>query len=92
MSKIIFLNGCGSSGKTSIAHSIQHLSEDLWLTFGVDTFIGMLPHLKEDRFFSCIPGSNEHGPTMRVETTPHGLNLFDVLPDFAKMLAERNNN
>ncbi|WP_394355839.1 phosphotransferase-like protein [Candidatus Trichorickettsia mobilis] len=43
MSKIIFLNGCGSSGKTSIVRSIQHLSNDLWLTFGIDTFISMTP-------------------------------------------------
>lgn len=41
MSKIILLNGAGSSGKTSIARAIQHLSNEQWLTFGVDTFIEM---------------------------------------------------
>ncbi|WP_410521513.1 phosphotransferase-like protein [Candidatus Tisiphia endosymbiont of Metellina segmentata] len=43
MSKIIFLNGCGSAGKTSIARAIQYLSKDSWLTFGIDTFISMIP-------------------------------------------------
>ena len=45
MSKIILLNGAGSSGKTSIARSIQYLSNEQWLTFGVDTFIEMTPYL-----------------------------------------------
>lgn len=43
MSKIILLNGAGSSGKKSIARAIQHLSDEQWLTFGVDTFIEMTP-------------------------------------------------
>ncbi len=49
MSKIIFLNGCGSVGKTSIARSIQHLSKDSWLTFGVDSFINMMPCSYNDK-------------------------------------------
>lgn len=73
MSKIIFLNGCGSAGKTSIARAIQYLSEDSWFTFGIDTFISMtpLPCLSDDkpdvRYFSFVPGINDRGPTMRVE-------------------------
>ncbi|MDR1628442.1 MAG: chloramphenicol phosphotransferase CPT family protein [Oscillospiraceae bacterium] len=31
MSKIILLNGCSSSGKTTIAKSIQNLSDESWL-------------------------------------------------------------
>jgi len=59
MSKIIFLNGAGSSGKTSIARSLQHLSNEPWLTFGIDTFINMTPFPCEDKeapgYFSFIP-------------------------------------
>jgi chloramphenicol 3-O phosphotransferase len=96
VSKIIFLNGCGSSGKTSIARSLQHLNNDLWLTFGIDTFISMTPFPSDDkgeaRYFSFVPGKNDRGPTMRVETGPKGDQLFGIMPDFANLLANRGNN
>jgi len=96
MSKIIFLNGCGSSGKTSISRSIQYLSEELWLTFGVDTFIGMTPFPsegpKETGYFRFIPGKNTRGPTMHVESGPNGKQLFGIMPTFAEMLANKGNN
>jgi chloramphenicol 3-O phosphotransferase len=40
---IIFLNGCSSSGKTTIAKAIQHLSDEPWLLLGIDTFFHMMP-------------------------------------------------
>ena len=96
MSKIIFLNGCGSSGKSSIARSIQYLSHDLWLTFGVDTFINLTPFSYDDKksaeYFSFVPGKNVRGPTLRVETGPKGDQLFGIMPDFANLLANRGNN
>lgn len=92
MSKIIFLNGCGSSGKTSIAKAIQHESPDLWLTFGVDTFIDMIPFGRQEPYLKFIPGQNERGPTMHVESGPEGGKLFSVMPQFAEMLADRKNN
>lgn len=96
VSKIIFLNGCGSSGKTSIARSIQYLSNDLWLTFGVDTFISMTPFPSDDKgeagYFSFIPGKNDRGPTMHVKVGPKGDQLFGIMPDFSNLLANRGNN
>lgn len=92
MSKIIFLNGCGSAGKTSIAKAIQILSNDLWLCFGIDTFISMLPYTKEDQYFRFISGKNEQGPTMRVETIQEGIKLCDAMPDFACLLADKGHN
>lgn len=95
MSKIIFLNGAGSSGKTSIARAIQHLSNEQWLTFGVDTFIEMTPYPssgKDSEYFSFVPGENERGPTMKVESKSAGGKLFGVMPDFALLLANQNNN
>jgi chloramphenicol 3-O phosphotransferase len=96
MSQIIFLNGCGSSGKTSIARSIQYLSNELWLTFGVDTFIGMTPFpcegQQETGYFSFVPGSNDRGPTMRVEPGPRNKQLFGIMPQIAEMLANEENN
>jgi len=92
MSKIIFLNGCGSSGKTSIAKAIQHESPELWLSFGVDTFIDMIPFGRQESYLKFIPGQNDRGPTMHVESGPEGGKLFSVMPQFAEMLADRRNN
>jgi chloramphenicol 3-O phosphotransferase len=92
MSKIIFLNGCGSSGKTSIAKAIQHASSDLWLSFGVDTFIDMIPFEKQELYLRFISGQNERGPTMYARLEPEGVKLFSAMPKFAKMLADLQNN
>lgn len=92
MSRVIFLNGCGSSGKTSIAKAIQHESSELWVSFGVDTFIDMIPFGRQEPYLKLIPGQNERGPTMHVESGPEGGKLFGVMPQFAAMLADRGNN
>ena len=92
MSRIIFLNGCGSSGKTSIAKAIGHESSEFWLSFGIDTFIDMIPFGRQEPYLKFIPGQNERGPTMYVESGPEGVKLFSVMPQFAEMLAFRENN
>lgn len=92
MSKIIFLNGCGSSGKTSIAKAIQHSSPELWLTFGIDTFIDMIPFERQEPYLKFIPGQNERGSTMHVEAGFEGAKLFSVMPHFAEILAFKGNN
>ncbi|MFN7709927.1 MAG: phosphotransferase-like protein [Holosporales bacterium] len=92
MSKIIFLNGCGSSGKTSIAKAIGHESPELCLSFGVDTFIDMIPFGRQEPYLKFTPGQNERGPTMHVESASEGGKLFSVMPQFAEMLADRGNN
>jgi chloramphenicol 3-O phosphotransferase len=83
---IIFLNGCGSSGKTSIAKSIQHLSDEPWIRLGVDTLIDMLPSRymgfgdkSQDGYFSFVEDKNSQGPTMRVKMTPQGQAIFRLL-------------
>ncbi|QEW01505.1 chloramphenicol phosphotransferase [Microbacterium caowuchunii] len=40
---MIVLNGGSSSGTSSIARALQERLPDIWLTFGVDTFIDALP-------------------------------------------------
>jgi chloramphenicol 3-O phosphotransferase len=92
MGKIIFLNGCGSSGKTSIAKAIGHESPELWLSFGVDTFIDMIPFGRQEPYLKFIPGQNERGPTMHVESGPESVKLFSAMPQFGEMLADSGNN
>jgi len=92
MSKVIFLNGCGSSGKTSIGKAIQHVSLDLWVAFGVDTFIDMIPFGRQESYLKFIAGKNERGPTMHVASGSQGAKLFSVMPKFAEMLVLHGNN
>jgi len=92
VSKVIFLNGCGSSGKTSIAKAVQQESPDLWLHFGVDTFIDMMPFGKEEQYIKFIPGKNERGPTMHVDSLPPSAKLFSVMPHVAELFLTHGNN
>ncbi len=99
MSLIIFLNGCGSSGKTSIAREIQHLSPKPWLRFGIDLFIDMMPdqyiafgEKANEGYFSFVPGENDRGPIVHVETGPLGNQVFGRMPTIAHILAHQGNN
>jgi chloramphenicol 3-O phosphotransferase len=92
MSQVILLNGCSSSGKSSIAQAIQHLSQKLWITFGVDTFIEMIPLSKTDLYLKFIPSHNESGQTMQVASEPEARKLFVLMPKFSEMLASDKNN
>jgi chloramphenicol 3-O phosphotransferase len=40
---ILFLNGCTSSGKSSLARALQAALPGLWLVTGIDQAIGMAP-------------------------------------------------
>jgi chloramphenicol 3-O phosphotransferase len=40
---IVFLNGCTSSGKSSLAKALQDSLPGLWLVTGIDAAIGMAP-------------------------------------------------
>ena len=46
----------------------------------------------ESIYFRCIPGVNDRGPTMAVETGPRGQQLFGTMPDFAALLLNRGNH
>lgn len=52
---IIFLNGASSSGKTSIAHTLQRLFEVPFLHISVDDFVRTLPI----RFVDYLSGTTE---------------------------------
>jgi chloramphenicol 3-O phosphotransferase len=99
MSRIIFLNGSSSAGKSTIAQSIQNLSADPWLAFGFDTFFKMAPNQQDtfdysdkSGYLNFSSGKNSHGPTMRVEKGPKSDQLFGLMPEFAKLLASRGND
>jgi len=95
MSKIIFLNGCSSSGKTTISKAIQYLAETPWLLIGVDTFIEMMPNQytgfgeKAKEGFAFIPGANERGLTVEVCSGPFGKAFFETAPYLVRTLADQ---
>lgn len=96
MSRIVFLNGCSSAGKTSISKAIQELSDTSWLHVGIDTFIGMLPSKFlefGDRagkgYYSFSHSENERGACVHVKTGPMGETFFhDHVPKVVKLLAD----
>ena len=96
MSILIFLNGAGSSGKTSIARAIQHLSDKPWLTFGIDTFIEMTPYPTADKnkgdYLVFTSGTNKFGPTTRVEATEKGAKLFQCMAAFTALVLNAGHN
>lgn len=99
MSKIIFLNGCSSAGKTSIVGAIQHLSDEPWLTFGIDTFFRAMPPKylpfgeKAQEGIQFVPGTDREGlPIMEVKSGPYGEKIGESIPKVIKQLADDGHN
>ena len=86
------MNGCSSSGKTSIARAIGDVSDQAWLSFGVDSFIDMISNKHHAEYFTYIAGSNKHGVTLHIDSSACAKKLFCLMPFFAKMLADTGHN
>lgn len=99
MSKILFLNGCSSSGKTSIVRAIQHLSNEPWLVFGIDTFLKAMPPKylpfgeKAQEGIRFVPGVDKEGlPIMEVKSGSYGEKVSKSIPKVIKQLADDGHN
>ncbi len=98
MSKIIFLNGHSSSGKTSIAKAIQHTANIPFLRLGVDTFIDMMPQRylsfgdrsKEGCWFER--DQNDDGPIIKCNSGEFGDLVFSTAIDVAKLMSDNGLN
>jgi len=95
---IIFLNGCSSSGKTTIAKAIQHLSDKPWLLLGIDTFFHMMPSKyvgfgeKASEGYNFIPGQDEDEPLMSIKVGPFGRMVTQSIPKVAQSLVRDGHN
>ncbi len=95
---IIFLNGCSSSGKSSIARSLQYLSEQPLLHLGIDTFFQMMPpnYLgygeKANQGFHFITSVEAGIPFTRVVNGPFGEALIKSIPPIAQLLVKGGHN
>ncbi|MCE8162683.1 MAG: chloramphenicol phosphotransferase [Candidatus Moeniiplasma glomeromycotorum] len=97
--KIILLNGCSSAGKSSLAKALQHLSEEPWLTFAIDTLIGHMPDKfldfgeKANLGFHFISTFDKTGfPITEVKVGPYGKKVSNSAPKIVKQLAGDGHN
>lgn len=93
-SMIIFLNGCSSSGKSSMAKALQHLSLKPLLTLGIDSFIGMMPSKywgseeKASEGFKLVTSKTENKKIVEIKTGPFAEDILHSMPKVIKLLAE----
>nr|AIA18477.1 Chloramphenicol phosphotransferase-like protein [uncultured bacterium] len=96
-SKIIFLNGVGSVGKTSIAKMLQSLLDEAYLHVGVDQFIDMLPekYINNSEGISFNPlkiNQINNKPTIEITTGKIGKNALRGMRHAIAALADQGNN
>src|SRR5213082_3349421 len=98
-SKIIFLNGCSSAGKTSLVKALQHLSEDFWLTFGIDDIIDAMPRKyigvgeKANQGFHFVSSVDKEAfPITEIKVGPIGEKLRNFSPKIVRQLVDNEFN
>jgi chloramphenicol 3-O phosphotransferase len=93
-SKIIFLNGVGSVGKTSIAKALQTILEEAYLHVSIDQFIDMLPekYIGNPNGIFFEPLQNANHPTVKVNTGEVGNKLMKGMRLSIASLATQGNN
>lgn len=100
MSKIIYLNGPSSSGKTTLAKALQELLEKPFLHIGIDKIIGFMPEKLNNwtgeyvpEGFSWEPATDPTGhPVFQVHAGPFAKRITKTLKDIARLLASQNYN
>lgn len=92
---IIFLNGCSSSGKTSLVKAIQNLSDEFWLTFGIDDVLDAMPdkyigsgERSAEGFQFLSSTDKEKFPIVEVKVGPIGEKVASLAPKIVKQLAD----
>jgi len=93
VNKIIFLNGCASAGKTTLAKAIQQLSEEPFLFVGIDTLFGAIPkkivgfNKEAEEGFRYVT-EPETGVLTEMKVSPYARLVFSCLPKIVKLLAD----
>ncbi len=100
MSKIIYLNGPSSSGKTTIAKAIQESFPEPYLHLGIDKVIGFMPAKINNwegklapQGFSWEPAQDPTGhPIYQIHAGPFAKRIVRSLKDIALLLASQHYN
>jgi len=91
---VIFLNGAGSSGKSSIAKALVYLSDKPWLTIGIDSFIDMMPSdytgfgKKASEGFQFVLRQEDGKPAIACESGEFGNKIVGAMSKVVKLLAD----
>ncbi|NGX46777.1 MAG: Chloramphenicol 3-O phosphotransferase [Chlamydiae bacterium] len=100
MSKIIYLNGPSSSGKTTLAKALQESFDEPFLHLGIDKIIGFMPRKINNweggdapQGFCWKPDTDPTGhPTYHVHAGPFAKKIVRSLKDIALLLASQHYN
>lgn len=100
MSKIIYLNGPSSSGKSTLAKALQESLAEPFLHIGFDKLIGFMPAKLNDWTgglaplgFSWEPAVDPTGhPIYHIRTGPFAKRIIRTLKDIALFLAKEHYN
>jgi len=100
MSKIIYLNGPSSSGKTTLAKALQNCFEEPFLHIGIDKIIGFMPEKLNNwtgeyvpEGFSWEPAKDPTGhPIYQIHAGPFAKRVSKSLKDIAALLASQKYN
>ena len=93
-SQIVFLNGVGSSGKSSIAKQLQKIASKPFLHVQMDDFCAMLPEALQDHpdGFAFEEISKNGKPLIVIKTGPIGARvMLGMRHSIAAMAAQGNN-
>lgn len=92
---IIFLNGVGSVGKTSIAKALQKQLDEPYLHIGIDHFIDMLPKQylsKGNKASEGLSFTSSASSGITIELGPVGRHLFSAMRQAMLALAKSGFN
>lgn len=95
----IFLNGCSSTGKSSLTKAMQYLSEKPWLNLGIDIPIDAMSvkyiaagEKAVERFCFVSSLDQEGFPIVKVETGFYGKKVSNSIPKVVKQLVDDGHN
>lgn len=99
MTKVIYLNGPSSCGKTVLAQALQEVLEEPYLRIGIDKIIGFMPHKMNDweggykeEGFCWVPDKDPSGhPVYTVRAGAFAKRISQSLIDIAVLLAKDYN-
>jgi chloramphenicol 3-O phosphotransferase len=92
--RIVFLNGVGSVGKSSIAKALQMLTAEPFLHVAMDSFLEMLPLAMQDHrdsFLYEVLEEDGH-PSVEIKTGPVGERVMKGMRHAIAALAAQGNN
>ncbi len=92
--RIVFLNGVGSVGKSSIAKALQTLTAETFLLVAMDSFLEMLPLAMQDHpdtFLYEVLEEDGH-PSVEIKTGPIGERVMRGMRHAIAALAAQGNN